>query len=745
VLQLPIDWLNARCGTSEHGAHAIWEARALRAGRLVGRAMFALALLLACALALDSAGALGGSRRALHVLVVGTGAARADAQGLLELGAALRARGHAVRFAAAEEARPWFIEQRCVGHGAGAEREAADACCAGSCTQCPDFLSLGPLPRRVRMALAQLGRAEDGAFVRWPGLSGLARDLSVAQAGSLLHGLCVELSRSFPERAAARACLAAAAAARSWAGAPEPEDETSASADEASECAAGPGAAGAARRVGEGVRARRDAEGRFRPDVIVADVGAIGVAEVAELFRVPLVLNSASLLSRPDEAWLTAPSWAARVGAAASLAQRCLNFVLPRLVPVSLSPDLAMLNHVRSAAGLRPHRSQRAVFAARRVLVNTATVGLEYPRERHPHVHSVGPLLAARDLELAAARAEGADAEELARTASAAVRPGDAHATAFLRWVAHQRQQQSRRVVVVALGSGATTDAQTLVAVLDGLREYAVTWVLSAGFLHAGPSGGGTGRAAALPGVLSARRLASFASTSQLSHADVFRTLARLCASTSPGSTADPLCATEGAEGEADEQPLFLFQREPSLSMVALLAAADAAVVVSHCGLQAAQEAVLGGAALVCLPRLADQHDVAARVVDAGVGVALSRGSLQAATLSAAVKALELGRPPALALVAKALLGAGGVQRAVQLVEAEAEAEAHWPGLSRDLEWPWHKVAQYDVCLLCAALLTLLVCAALVAQAAVAEWLGLRWAALLDSTAPVLAKDARVH
>ena len=61
-------------------------------------------------------------------------------------------------------------------------------------------------------------------------------------------------------------------------------------------------------------------------------------------------------------------------------------------------------------------------------------------------------------------------------------------------------------------------------------------------------------------------------------------------------------------------------------------------VVISHCGLGAAQEALYFGKPLVCIPLLGDQPDVAARVADAGAGVALDKSRLTALDIQRAVK-----------------------------------------------------------------------------------------------------------
>jgi UDP:flavonoid glycosyltransferase YjiC (YdhE family) len=75
---------------------------------------------------------------------------------------------------------------------------------------------------------------------------------------------------------------------------------------------------------------------------------------------------------------------------------------------------------------------------------------------------------------------------------------------------------------------------------------------------------------------------------------------------------------------------------------------------------------------MVAVPMLADQRDMAARVVDAGAGLSLDKRRLRAAELRGAI--LDVARdprfrasfPPLQAAIAKA----GGVARAADLIEA---------------------------------------------------------------------------
>ncbi len=65
--------------------------------------------------------------------------------------------------------------------------------------------------------------------------------------------------------------------------------------------------------------------------------------------------------------------------------------------------------------------------------------------------------------------------------------------------------------------------------------------------------------------------------------------------------------------------PLFRFKT--NLAPLSVVSHPSVRVVLCACGAGVALEALLYGKPLLCLPALADQLDVAARVVDAGAGM----------------------------------------------------------------------------------------------------------------------------
>jgi hypothetical protein len=144
------------------------------------------------------------------------------------------------------------------------------------------------------------------------------------------------------------------------------------------------------------------------------------------------------------------------------------------------------------------------------------------------------------------------------------------------------------------------------------------------------------------------------------------------------------------------------------LPHVSILAHPSVAAVVSHCGMGAAQEALYFGKPLLCLPFFADQHDVARRVVDAGAGLMLDKGTVTAEGVRQAAQALMQNRSFAegAARVAGHLRAAGGVRAAADALESVLRVGTDHLRTA-DLSMPWHKAAMLDVYVVCSALVAL--------------------------------------
>ncbi|GBG27497.1 Hypothetical Protein FCC1311_037202 [Hondaea fermentalgiana] len=132
---------------------------------------------------------------------------------------------------------------------------------------------------------------------------------------------------------------------------------------------------------------------RWTPHVIVADVGAIGAAEMADRFHIPVVLNSPTLyfsFGDPNQsASRHLPGWGSGFSRNMGFLDRCINVVYPRLMAIALTPDFVLLNQLNENIGLPSLDAQHTIFQGRHMLVNTV-IGFEYPRLLEPTVHFVG-------------------------------------------------------------------------------------------------------------------------------------------------------------------------------------------------------------------------------------------------------------------------------------------------------------------------------------------------------------------
>ncbi|KAG7400201.1 hypothetical protein PHYBOEH_006740 [Phytophthora boehmeriae] len=157
--------------------------------------------------------------------------------------------------------------------------------------------------------------------------------------------------------------------------------------------------------------------------------------------------------------------------------------------------------------------------------------------------------------------------------------------------------------------------------------------------------------------------------------------------------------------------PASLVVKPPSSSLSNLEVLSHPAVrlVISHCGMVSAQEALVMGKPLVCIPFLVDQPDVAARVADSGAGITLDKNLLTASYVRAAVMDLLTNATYTRAArrVGSLLERAGGTPRAVDVIDATLRLGFYHLD-TLDLTAPWHKTALLDVWTVYAAVICLL-------------------------------------
>ncbi|GMF65065.1 unnamed protein product [Phytophthora lilii] len=395
------------------------------------------------------------------------------------------------------------------------------------------------------------------------------------------------------------------------------------------------------------------------PDLLVMDIATIGAQDLAHKLKIPYILNSPSLLFDLGGAPSYVPAWGTGFRENMSLWNRCMNILFPRLLSVALTPPFMELNKMRYELDLPPFRSQHDLFKGARVILNTA-FGLEHPQPLSPLVEAVGPIMPVA----------GGNASKLERQPLPAALlswlDASIEATPSLRLrqrtASHPRPKSapdddieavSGGVVYLNLGTMAYIDAWQAQALVEGLLmgpgdpPVKVLWILP-------PDQRGI-----LPAAL----------------------------------------------------PTSLVIKPPSSSLSNLEVLSHPAVrlVVSHCGMVSAQEALVMGKPLLCIPFLVDQPDVAARVADSGAGISLDKNLLSGPYVHAAAMELLTNTSYARAAqrVGSLLERAGGASRAIGVIDSALRLGFdHLATLN--LTAPWHKTALLDVWAVYAALICLL-------------------------------------
>ncbi|KAG7391685.1 hypothetical protein PHYPSEUDO_003759 [Phytophthora pseudosyringae] len=394
------------------------------------------------------------------------------------------------------------------------------------------------------------------------------------------------------------------------------------------------------------------------PDLLVADIATVGAQDLAHKLKIPYIFNSPSLLFDLGGAPSYVPAWGTGFRENMSLWNRCMNILFPRLLSVALTPPFMELNKMRYELDLAPFRSQHDLFKGARVILNTA-FGLEHPQPFSPLVDAVGPIMPvpggnASLLErqpLPAALLSWLDAS-IESTPSLRLRQRTAsHPRA--KSTEHDFEVEAGGVVYVNLGTMAYIDAWQAQALVEGLLmgpgdpPLKVLWVLP------------TDQRGILPPAL----------------------------------------------------PTSLVVKPPSssLSNLEILSHPAVRLVVSHCGMVSAQEALVMGKPLLCIPFLVDQPDVAARVADSGAGISLDKNLLSGPYVHVAVTELvtNASYTRAARKVGTLLERAGGSSRAIEVIDAALRLGFdHLATLN--LTAPWHKTALLDVWAVYAALICLL-------------------------------------
>ncbi|CAM9333059.1 unnamed protein product, partial [Chrysoparadoxa australica] len=414
----------------------------------------------------------------------------------------------------------------------------------------------------------------------------------------------------------------------------------------------------------------------LHPALLVIDIAALGVIDLAHSLQVPYMINSPSLLFDLSGAatfglWGSSQGKGTGAGAGSAagsgsstrpLMQRGMRAVTPLLLSAALTGPFMQLNSMRRGKGLAPYHTQEEVLQGARVMVNTAS-GLDFPRALTPLLAMTGPLLPPslqRDLEgvVGPVDASAIPSLELPPVISSWLDGGSDLTVSHTKGTTGaQVTDVYQGVVYVSFGHLAHLSSEQINAVLEGLKQLGerlrVLWLVPPEHRAYLPT--------ALP--------------------DNFR-----------------VKLTEGV-------PQF-----------GMLAHAATKMVVSSCGMAGAQEALLFGKALLCIPVIAEQGDITFRVVAAGAGLTLAKGTFTPEEVAWAVTEL-MGNDTysrAASHVGNSLRLAGGTVRAADLVEGMlASGSDHLHTV--DMLIPWHRALNLDLyVLLLAVVFAVVVLAALV-------------------------------
>lgn len=486
----------------------------------------------------------------------------------------------------------------------------------------------------------------------------------------------------------------------------------------------------------------------WRPNIIVGDVSAFGVAEISEIFEIPLVVNSPSFLFTLDssvsgygsrEASAHLPGWQSGFPRQMHFLQRCLNIIYPRLVEMALTNDFVFLNQLRSSLGLEPLRAQNELFGTKRVLIN-AVRGLEHPRFLSPLVDYVGPLLES----------------SLASSVTAI----DSRYSVMNDWLLEQRKNK-RPIVVVSVGTTiGVIDSMLFESLIVALEGYSVVWLIS----NESNKRTSSAKNASAPVFVETRDSAEITkNTSRAINAkavlafvraighrnighSVLQSYFQYCDGNGDGATDfdDRLCPNieieiqVGVNSKAEEdlvddfvanQPapesFFLHYRDVGTPLSQVLQIVNQGnedsdtignVLVAPCSMSEAQQGALALSAILCIPLVGDHIDVAARVADRGIGVSTDTSSVSASDLRNLLDlmmgpAYNVHFRPALRAMRSLLQVPGlGTPHAAQLVEeALGHASQNQSAIfvPKGSHWPRFKAAMIDIYVLIWAFITL--------------------------------------
>ena len=400
---------------------------------------------------------------------------------------------------------------------------------------------------------------------------------------------------------------------------------------------------------------------REAPTLVVVDIASLGAIDAVQKYKIPLVLNSPTFpfsLDVSSHPWL--PNWGTGFSIQMSLWDRCMNILFPRLLAVALTPAFIHINKLRYGNTMERYKSQHDVFYGIKILVNTA-IGFDHPKPLPPWIEMVGSILPTDEnenatplsnslmewLELQDVPTSGMVASSGTGTATATNNKNKRNSGAEVRNKQKRRGKNNKNHVDE---EESMTNEEFSDDDGDHFNRYQnndlsdVTSTSSIVYVNFG-----------------------WMSRIEKKHIDALL-----------NGLTDPrlriiwtMSNDQRSLLPKNIPPSFKILNKLGQSTMHLLRRQEVKIVVSHCGMGVAQEALMFGKPLLCLPLFGDQIDVAARVLDRGVGRVLDKVRITSSDVRRAI--LEIVRSYDLISkrarkIAASLKLAGGINRAVNVL-----------------------------------------------------------------------------
>ncbi len=415
-----------------------------------------------------------------------------------------------------------------------------------------------------------------------------------------------------------------------------------------------------------------------KPDLFVIDIGTIGGLEVAQSFKIPVILNSPSLLFSLDPSKNRAayvPAWGSGIGVKnMTMWEKCVNLLYPRLLSVALTHAFIQINKFRTEFGLPIYRTQHDIFADEKILVNTA-FGLEYAQVRSPLVDYIGPMLPITAFTSFDVRKkiELEHKEHILPHGLISWLDGDANedvlgTLSLIDQNQNNKDNKNKDKIVLYVNFGTFVEPErwqfdNLMESLSDPRWTKVLWAVQKD--------------------QRSMLRQPYPHNFRIKNIDGSYVITR--PSNIPGM--DIYVSTKSAKkGNCYQSTHLTMLMHPSVK-----------AIISHCSMAAAQEVLFFGKPLLCIPFLSEQYDTAARVVDKGAGIMINKQDMSIDSIKSAL--YELTSNPKYTLAARnislLLKLAGGASQGARIILNTLDQKGHPHLVSPRLAW--HKSPGIDL------------------------------------------------